>query len=158
MPKRTKTEQLAEAGLLPAFSPSGTRCIANNKNGGKCKRWAIRGASVCSAHGGSAPQVREAAVRRLEGAIDRLLSALLHIVEDETQPAAARVAAIRDALDRADFGKGKEVTVKLARFEEDFAGLFIDTDDIVDAEIVEDRGQLSATDRALLNQHPANRD
>jgi len=73
-------------------------------------------------------------------------------------PFPVRLQAARDLLDRAGLKAGMEVTVKLARFEEDFAGLFIDTDDIVDAEIVEDRGQLSATDRALLNQHPANRD
>lgn len=124
---RTKTELLAAAGQLPEQTLSGTRCIADNKRGGKCKRWAIRGGSVCSAHGGAAPQVREAASRRLEASIDRLLAALLQIAEDKTQPAAARVAAIKDALDRADFGtKQNKLTVELKPFERDIEGLLID--------------------------------
>lgn len=42
-----------------------TRCKAVKRNGEKCKAWAVRGAVVCVAHGGNAPQVRAAAVARL---------------------------------------------------------------------------------------------
>lgn len=126
---RTKAELLAEAGKLPPITASGTRCIANNKNGGKCKRWAIRGASVCGAHGGAAPQVREAARRRLEASVDRLLAALIQIAEDDSQPAAARVAAIKDALDRANFGtRDNTLTVELKPFEQDLDALLIDVE------------------------------
>lgn len=130
MPKKTKTELLAAAGQLPEPTLSGTRCIAQNKHGrGKCRRWAIRGGSVCAAHGGSAPQVREAAARRLEASIDRLLSALLQIAEDKAQPAAARVAAIKDALDRASFGtRDNRLVVEVKKFEEGIEDLLVDTE------------------------------
>lgn len=118
----------------------------------------IRGGSVCNAHGGAAPQVREAAARRLENAIDRLLAALLHIAEDGKQPAAARVAAIKDALDRADFGKERSITVKVEPWLDNFEGLFVDTPDVVDGEVVEDAEALGHADRALLSRYPADRD
>lgn len=45
------------------------RCRANRNNGqGRCRRWAIRGASVCPKHGGAAPQVRRAAAARVRAA------------------------------------------------------------------------------------------
>jgi hypothetical protein len=149
--KKTKTELLA--GL------KGTRCIADNKNGtGRCRRWAIKGGSVCWHHGGSAPQVRQAAARRLESAIDRLLAALLHIAEDEDQPAAVRVAAIKDALDRAGFGaRDRELTINLRKFEDNIEGIFVDvvSDDIVDAQVVEDEGDpLQLVDRSDLSSPP----
>ena len=34
------------------------RCTAKRSNGQPCKRWAIKGAMVCTAHGAAAPQVR----------------------------------------------------------------------------------------------------
>jgi len=44
------------------------RCTAHRSDGAPCRAWAIRGGRVCSVHGGRAPQVREAARRRLESA------------------------------------------------------------------------------------------
>jgi hypothetical protein len=44
------------------------RCTAHRTDGAPCKAWAIRGGRVCAAHGGRAPQVRDAARRRLESA------------------------------------------------------------------------------------------
>jgi hypothetical protein len=41
------------------------RCRAKNRRGEPCKAWCVRGAVVCIAHGGGAPQVRAAAQRRL---------------------------------------------------------------------------------------------
>lgn len=48
-------------------------CTAHKTNGDPCPNWAVRGASVCSAHGGRAPQVRAAAEERLavEAAVAR---------------------------------------------------------------------------------------
>lgn len=42
------------------------RCRATRSDGEPCTRWAIRGASVCPAHGAGAPRVRAAAARRYE--------------------------------------------------------------------------------------------
>jgi hypothetical protein len=73
--------------------------------------------------------VREAARRRLEGSIDRLLAALVEIALDDSQPAAARVAAIKDGLDRSGFGtRDNKLTVEIKPYEEDIAGLLVDAD------------------------------
>lgn len=40
------------------------RCKAKNRSGNQCKNYAIKGALVCRNHGGSAPQVKEAAKKR----------------------------------------------------------------------------------------------
>ena len=43
------------------------QCIATSRRSGeRCKRPALAGATVCSKHGGSAPQVKAAAARRVE--------------------------------------------------------------------------------------------
>lgn len=41
------------------------QCTATNRQGGRCKRWAIRGGTVCAMHGGKIPNVKAAAERRL---------------------------------------------------------------------------------------------
>jgi hypothetical protein len=47
------------------------RCTAHRRDGQPCRAWAIHGGTVCWAHGGAAPQVRRAALARLEGAAVR---------------------------------------------------------------------------------------
>lgn len=43
------------------------RCVAHSSRTGlPCKKWAIRGGTVCATHGGRSPAVRNAARRRLE--------------------------------------------------------------------------------------------
>lgn len=59
----------------PAHTPGGTperpvapgtrRCSARRSNGQPCKNRPLIGATVCRVHGGSAPQVKAAAARRL---------------------------------------------------------------------------------------------
>lgn len=46
------------------------RCSATawSRGGRPCRKWAIRGGYVCPSHGGSTPQVRAAAQRRLAAA------------------------------------------------------------------------------------------
>jgi hypothetical protein len=44
------------------------RCSAHNRSGEQCRKWAIKGGSVCGTHGGSTPQVKDAAVRRVQEA------------------------------------------------------------------------------------------
>jgi len=46
--------------VLPAV-----RCTARRQDGQPCRAMAARGANVCRVHGGSAPQVKAAAKRRL---------------------------------------------------------------------------------------------
>lgn len=47
------------------IQPWGRKCTATNRSGNPCGHWAVRGGTVCAAHGGLAPQVRAAAERRL---------------------------------------------------------------------------------------------
>lgn len=54
------------------------RCTGHNSRGLPCGNRPIRGGSVCSTHGGSAPQVRDAAERRqLEAAAEATINAML---------------------------------------------------------------------------------
>lgn len=81
--------------------PTPEKCVAHKKNGERCGAWPIKGATVCGKHGGKARQVREKAKRRIENAADRMARLLLEMAEDESVPHAIRLAAIKDALDRA---------------------------------------------------------
>jgi hypothetical protein len=60
-------------------------------------------------HGGGAPQVIRAAQVRLLMASDRLMAQLLLIAEDKSEPTPVRLAAIRDALDRAGLGAKQQI-------------------------------------------------
>ena len=45
--------------------PAGVRCSARRSSGEPCRKYAVAGATVCSVHGGRAPQVKAAGRRRL---------------------------------------------------------------------------------------------
>lgn len=51
---------------MPSLGREDRRCKATKRDGTPCTRWAIRGATVCGAHGGKAPQVRKMAMVRAE--------------------------------------------------------------------------------------------
>ena len=42
------------------------RCSAKTTKGEQCKRWAIRGGTVCRSHGGAAPRAKARAAVRAE--------------------------------------------------------------------------------------------
>lgn len=76
------------------------RCHARTSAGNPCRKFAIRGATVCGTHGGSAPQVKAKAQQRLLEAADPAAAMLVHLAlngENET----VRLNAARDILDRA---------------------------------------------------------
>jgi hypothetical protein len=64
---------------------------------------AARGANVCRVHGGSAPQVKAAAQRRLQQAADVLVMRLLNFALDGDVDDAVALRAMLGALDRAGF-------------------------------------------------------
>ena len=78
------------------------QCTAKAKGTGqRCRQRPIRGGTVCHKHGGSAPQVKAAAARRLAVLVDPaigVLDALLRAVDEH--PAQA-LGAAKDILDRA---------------------------------------------------------
>lgn len=83
------------------------KCRArSSRTGEPCQHWPIRGGAVCRVHGGSAPQVKANAVERLQEMVDPLLTELWRIAtSSDNEP--VRLAAIKDALDRAGVGKDK---------------------------------------------------
>ncbi len=88
------------------------RCAAHRKNGDRCKRAAINGGRVCTHHGGSAPAVKAKARQRIQDAADRMARELLGIATG-AESEAVRLAAIKDALDRAGLTAPKTVDVAI---------------------------------------------
>lgn len=83
------------------------KCTAKAKStGNPCQRDAIAGATVCQVHGGSAPQVREAARRRLLELVDPALGVLARAVrkrkDPKWEPNPVELAACREILNRVD--------------------------------------------------------
>lgn len=87
------------------------RCTAHSsRTGEQCKNAAIKGANVCRFHGGASKYVKAAARARLDNAADLMARNLLGIaIAGDSE--AVRLAAIRDALDRAGLKPPSEVVV-----------------------------------------------
>jgi hypothetical protein len=100
------------------------RCNGHKKNGEQCQKPAINGATVCRTHGGATRHVRDAARRRLEEAADRMAKQLLGIAES-AESEAVKLAAVKDALDRAGLKPPTqvEVGVGLKPWEQLVAGM-----------------------------------
>lgn len=77
------------------------QCHATNKQGKQCGKGAVPGARVCRLHGGAAPQVREAARRRLLAAADPAAAELERQLRDKTATHADKRACAIAILDRA---------------------------------------------------------
>lgn len=90
-------------GMVPRGAVDSRRCRATNSKGEPCKKWAIVGGTVCDTHGGSSPQVRAAAMTRIQQFAPRALVLLEEIAADPGQPASARVRALVDLLDRGGY-------------------------------------------------------
>lgn len=112
----------AAGGLVPAGTVPSRRCSAtSSRTGEPCKRWAIVGGNVCPTHGGSAPQVKEAARRRLEELAPLAVQTLGELLEGEARdpetgeavnvPAAVRARAAADILDRVGIDSPEEFVV-----------------------------------------------
>lgn len=88
-------------GIVPQGTVPAQRCSAKRSNGTPCKRWAIVGGNVCPTHGGSAPQVRAAAQRRIQQRVLSAVDIAWRMIEDEDVPAAVRARLLIDLQDRA---------------------------------------------------------
>lgn len=82
------------------------RCTARSKQSGvRCKRVPIPGGTVCTMHGGAAPQVQKSAKERIAALVHPALDTLQRALTDRDVNAAVRAA--RDVLDRAGYAAVK---------------------------------------------------
>ncbi len=96
-----------------------SRCKARRKNDKQpCGNPPMKGGTCCRMHGGSAPQVQRKAQERLLAAADTMAAELLKIATDKKVPYPVRLAAIRDALDRAGISRNIDVTLGVKKWEE----------------------------------------
>lgn len=62
------------------------KCVAHNRSGGPCKRFATKGTTVCHLHGSAAPQTKNAARRRLGVYnVGQLMEKHLHATEEPAE-------------------------------------------------------------------------
>lgn len=85
------------------WSPPLAACTATkHRTGEPCRMAAIVGGTVCPAHGGRAPQVRAAALARLEAAVPSTLDKLISL-RDQASDLAVSLRASVDIMDRAGY-------------------------------------------------------
>lgn len=128
------------------------QCTATAKaSGNQCQRLAIIGGTVCHVHGGSAPQVKAAARRRLLELLDPALAALTDVLmmrhsdtDDPTKVAAVKLRAVKEVLDRLGIDEPKQIEViTLDTIEREIARL--------EAELAEEAAIQEAVDNADLD-------
>lgn len=115
-------------------NPDKVRCTARSSQTGQpCKKWAIRGGTVCTQHGGKAPRVKGKAQQRvaekaITDALGRLqivpvhdpltaLSELAGEIVAWKELAAARVAALTSLAQRNYASGSDEVRAEIQVFE-----------------------------------------
>lgn len=116
MPRGARGEVQALRNAAKAGVPV-AQCSATAKvTGNRCKNPAILGGTVCPYHGGQAPQVREAARKRLlelvPNAVDQM-AALAGLVEgvDGADRSDVQQRALADILDRAGLRPADQILV-----------------------------------------------
>lgn len=88
------------------------RCTAtSSQSGERCRRPPILGGTVCATHGGSAPQVRDAAHRRLLELVDPALVRLRDLLASVDERVALQ--ACRLVLDRASIAPAEHEEIAL---------------------------------------------
>ena len=87
------------------------RCVRRKRNGEQCKRIAMRYATTCFAHDGSAPQIQKAARQRFLELVDPAIAVLDDCMADPTASWADRVRAAALVLASNGYGPTSKVEV-----------------------------------------------
>ena len=159
-----RTTDIFVDGLPANFKPTENapvpvvQCTTIKKDGQRCRRFSIRGATVCHRHGGNLPGVQERAAAIIEAARMRLVSSAddaIDTLEDLLKPGTAeavRLKAATEVLDRVGIKGGFDLNVEVtnhgpdpaAQVRERLARLHTPAEiepaeeDIQDAEVIED--------------------
>lgn len=95
-------------------------CTAKTSAGRPCRCPAIRGGNVCRTHGGSAPQVKEAARLRLLSLVDPAIGVLARATRrrvgkaaEKWEPSQTEIAAAKEILARAGVGEADRMDVSV---------------------------------------------
>ena len=115
------------------MKPASVQCHAHKKGGEQCQAYAVRGATVCRVHGGSAPQVKDAARYRVLEFADEVAAELVRLAL-HARSEATRVRACVSVLDYAGLQPVHKVEVTEL------------TDEAIDREIERLLGQMAELD------------
>jgi len=96
-----------------ADKPDRPRCTAHKRNGDPCGNPPVRGSNVCRMHGGSAPQVRAKANRRLIAMVLPAMEELHRILRAPDTSDADRLKAINAVLNRTGYAERQEIDLGL---------------------------------------------
>lgn len=99
------------------------RCTAIRKDGERCRRWSLRGTTVCLQHGGRLPRVQDHATAVVEsarlrlidmadGAVDQIEDLMLNGTAEKI-----RLDASREVLNRAGINGPVEIDVQVTHNE-----------------------------------------
>jgi hypothetical protein len=111
--KAGKASAAARKAKREKGGPVARPCKARRTNGEPCKNSAIRGGTVCARHGGSAPQVRAKANRRLIEMVLPAMSELHNILHRDDVADADKLKAIQMVLNRTGYSERHSVDIGL---------------------------------------------
>lgn len=100
---------------MQADVPPRPRCHATNRRGDPCGAYAIPGGTVCTYHGGAAPQVQRKASLRLLELVDPAIAVLAREMDNPEASAGERIRAAENVLDRAGYPRRVTTDVETAR-------------------------------------------
>jgi hypothetical protein len=89
-------------------------CTAKRTDGEPCRRYAVKGSTVCRVHGGAAKQTVNKARIRLQNASFQMAQQLLNMATDENVSDAVKLKAITEALDRGGLAVKSTVDVDIS--------------------------------------------
>ena len=113
---------------VPGSKNDSRRCKAKaHKTGERCKRAAIKGGTVCTTHGGLAPQVVKSARERLLALVDPALVELQKIVANPKTDDSVKVRSIQIILDRTGYGPGQTVVLQSSAWDDATDAILSDT-------------------------------